>query len=264
MCIAVFMWKAHPLYPFFLLLNRDEYHNRDTKPLGWWEGGEILGGRDEVAGGTWLACSRSRRVAFVTNVRELQSLPQAKSRGDLPVQFLLVRQSPKEYAEEVATEADLYNGFNLIVADLFTKTMFYVTNRPREGQASIIEVPPGVHVLTNASLDTPWLKAKRLDHGFREKLKSYSDSELPVKDLVEGLMTNTTRDDFSLLPKIYPPEREHQLSAIFVECDTPLGRYGTRSTSAVTVKASGELNFYERYLENDTWREHALGFMLTN
>lgn len=66
------------------------------------------------------------------------------------------------------------------------------------------------------------MQATRLDHSFREKLKSYSDSELPVKDFVESLMTNTTRDDFSSLPKIYPPEREHQLSAIFVECDTPL------------------------------------------
>lgn len=28
MCIAVFIWQAHPLYPFFLLLNRDEYHTR--------------------------------------------------------------------------------------------------------------------------------------------------------------------------------------------------------------------------------------------
>lgn len=66
------------------------------------------------------------------------------------------------------------------------------------------------------------MQAERLDHSFREKLTSYGDSELPVKDFVESLMTNTTRDDLSSLPKIYPPEREYQLSAIFVECDTPL------------------------------------------
>ena len=28
MCIAVFLWRAHPLYPLILLLNRDEYHSR--------------------------------------------------------------------------------------------------------------------------------------------------------------------------------------------------------------------------------------------
>lgn len=128
MCIAVFMWQAHPLYPFLLLFNRDEYHSRlafffiffpgfwhgfmscfgdiicrlcwvlidsfvaarPTKPLGWWEGAEILGGRDEKAGGTWLASTTDGKFAFLTNFREVQSIPQAKSRGELPVRFLQV------------------------------------------------------------------------------------------------------------------------------------------------------------------------------
>lgn len=64
---------------------------RPTEPLIWWEGGEILGGRDRQAGGTWLASSRDGRLAFITNFRELQSIPQAKSRGNLPVDFLQVK-----------------------------------------------------------------------------------------------------------------------------------------------------------------------------
>lgn len=58
--------------------------------MSWWEGSDIVGGRDEIAGGTWLACSREGRVAFLTNVLELRTLPEAKSRGDLPVSFLKV------------------------------------------------------------------------------------------------------------------------------------------------------------------------------
>ena len=60
--------------------------------MGWWEdcAGEILGGRDEVAGGTWLACSKGGRVALLTNVLELHSLPEARTRGDLPLLFLQV------------------------------------------------------------------------------------------------------------------------------------------------------------------------------
>lgn len=61
--------------------------------MAWWDGSEILGGRDELAGGTWLACSRTGRVAFLTNVLELHTLPEAKSRGDLPVLFLEVSSS---------------------------------------------------------------------------------------------------------------------------------------------------------------------------
>lgn len=58
--------------------------------MAWWEGGKILGGRDGLAGGTWLACTRDAKVAFITNVREVEKLAQAKSRGDLPVRFLEV------------------------------------------------------------------------------------------------------------------------------------------------------------------------------
>lgn len=28
MCIAAWIWQAHPYYPFLLVLNRDEYHER--------------------------------------------------------------------------------------------------------------------------------------------------------------------------------------------------------------------------------------------
>ncbi len=59
-------------------------------PVAWWDGCDILGGRDAAAGGTWLACSRAGRVAFLTNVLELHALPEAKSRGELPVLFLEV------------------------------------------------------------------------------------------------------------------------------------------------------------------------------
>ncbi|XP_024031381.1 transport and Golgi organization protein 2 homolog [Morus notabilis] len=262
MCIAVFLWQSHPLYPFFLLLNRDEYHSRATEALGWWEGGEILGGRDGLAGGTWLASGRDGRLAFVTNVRELSVLPLAKSRGDLPVRFLESKKSPLEFAEEIVEEAHQFNGFNLILADICSKTMVYVTNRPEEEQKFVTKVLPGIHVLANANLDTPWPKAKRLGDGFNEFLDKYGDGELPYKEMVEKLMTNRIRDDISLLPRIYTPEKEHCLSSIFVDADTPLGRYGTRSTSALFATTNGEVSFYEKHLdmENEQWKERIITY----
>lgn len=109
--------------------------------------------------------------------------------------------------------------------------------------------------------------------------------------MAEILMTNTIKDDESMLPGIYPSEREHQLSSIFIEADTPLvnhfpfqilsllhmqfcwlshlnnlldmqGRYGTRSTCALSVKSSGEVNFYERYLDKDQWKEHTMSYQI--
>ncbi|XP_022140668.1 transport and Golgi organization 2 homolog [Momordica charantia] len=265
MCIAAFLWQAHPLYPFFLLLNRDEYRTRPTKPLEWWECGDILGGRDGLAGGTWLACSRNGRVAFVTNFREVQSLPQAKSRGELPVRFLKSKKAPLDFAKEVAKEADQYNGFNLIVAEISSKTMFYITNRPTNDSPSLVtEVSPGIHVLTNAQLDSPWPKAQRLDQSFRDLVDKNGDRELPTEEMVEKLMTNTIKDDESLLPGIYSPRREYQYSSIFVDTDTELGRYGTGSISALSVKNSGEATFSQRNLQNDEWIDNSFTFQIEN
>lgn len=263
MCISVFLWQEHPdpLYQFLLLLNRDEYHNRPTKPLAWWEGGEILGGRDEVAGGTWLACNRDGRLAFVTNVREIPPLSEPKSRGDLPVRFLKSKKNPKDFAEEIAKEADQYNGFNLIVVDICSKTMVYISNRSKEDAVSIIEVSPGIHVLTNHSLDSPWPKAERLRCSFMEQLDKYGEAEMPMKELVDKLMRNTIKEE-KCLPSIHSPEWEYQLSSIFVEADTPLGRYGTRSTSAISVTASGEVSFYQSSLEEEMWKEHTVNYQI--
>ncbi|KZV53855.1 transport and Golgi organization 2 [Dorcoceras hygrometricum] len=260
MCIAVFIWRSHPLYPFLLLLNRDEYHNRPTKPLGWWDDGEILGGRDELAGGTWLACSRDGKLVFLTNVREIQTNPLLKSRGDLPVRYLKSKKSPKEFAEELVGEPDMYGGFNLILTDLCSKSMVYITNRPKNHGLSIAEVSPGIHVLSNAKLDTLWPKAQRLLYSFEDAVHKCGDSEISIEEMGEKLMNDTTKDDESKLPHIYPPEFEYHLSAIFVEVDTPLGRYGTRSTSAVAVKTSGEVCFYEKYLDEDTWKSNTISY----
>lgn len=63
-----------------------------------------------------------------------------------------------DFAEEFAKEADQYNGFNLILTDINSKTMVYITNRPEECKSLVTEVTPGIHVLTNARLDSPWPK----------------------------------------------------------------------------------------------------------
>ncbi|KAM1033842.1 hypothetical protein FF1_037284 [Malus domestica] len=263
MCIAVFLWQAHPLYPLLLLQNRDEYHNRPTKPVGWWEGCEILGGRDEVAGGTWLACSRGGRLAFLTNVLELDTDPEAKSRGDLPVLFLKSTKTPKEFAQELAKEAHRYNGFNLVLADIPSKTMIYLSNRPKGEAILVQEVSPGIHVLSNAKLDSPWHKAQRLRLNFEEEIKKYGEGEMPVKEMIQKLMRDGVKADKRELPHICELDWEFNLSSIFVEVDTPLGRYGTRSSAAVTVRQNGELSFYENYLDNDhTWKEHTVNYQI--
>lgn len=77
-------------------------------------------------------------------------------------QWLQSTKSPREFAEELTTQAHEYNGFNLIVADISSKTMVYVSNRPEGEPVAVHEVSQGIHVLSNAKLDSPWHKVKAL------------------------------------------------------------------------------------------------------
>ncbi|GER49710.1 Ser/Thr-rich protein T10 in DGCR region [Striga asiatica] len=233
---------------------------KPTKAAGWWDDDQILGGKDEVAGGTWLAASRHGRVAFLTNVLEHHTLPEAKSRGDLPIRFLKSNKSPREFADELAKEANQYNGFNLIVADLVSKSMVYVSNRPKGEPVSIQEVRQGIHVLSNATLNSPWPKAERLEQKFKEEVDQYGQGEIPLTKMVGKLMRDTLKADKGKLPNICSLDWELGLSSIFVEVETPLGKYGTRSTAVLTVKACGEASFYEAYLEGGQWKDHTLDY----
>ncbi|KAK6796318.1 hypothetical protein RDI58_004019 [Solanum bulbocastanum] len=343
-----------------------------TKPLSWWEDSNILGGRDEVAGGTWLACTRSGRLSFLTNVREINSNSHTKSRGDLPLRFLKSVKSPHDFSEQLLKEAGEYNGFNLIVADLCSMTMLYITNRPKHTGMSVIEVSPGIHVLSNATLDSPWpkdvpvllmlawvtrpqnyyqwkwldlalslepqiqwpqqvpehpdstlaspdsvtvplagtdldteevfavtacgtldpcgtrerfpvvvegvevslvrlssaghaseapLSSQRLEYSFKQLLDEYGEYEIPIGQAAERIMRDLAKED-SNLPGIYSPECEYQLSSIFVDTEMAMGRFGTRSTSSLAVRSSGDATFYEVYLEKDVWKEHQMTFDL--
>ncbi|XP_020529930.1 transport and Golgi organization 2 homolog isoform X2 [Amborella trichopoda] len=229
-----------------------------TEPVSWWGEPEIIGGKDCLAGGTWLACSKHGRLAFLTNFREVDVTPDAKTRGELPLRFLQSEKNPIEFAEEVVKEGHHYNGFNLIMADLWLESMVYVSNRPKDEPATFKEVSPGLHVLSNAKLDTPWPKATRLILSFEKLLKEYDREEIPEKEMLHKLMLDTMKADRENLPNTgCDPDWDYNLSSIFVETDSEKGCYGTRSMVALSIRASGEVSFYERYRDNDIWKEHS-------
>src|SRR5579862_8015955 len=74
--------------PVLLLGFRDELTSRPWQPPArHWPGSPLVGGRDEQAGGTWLAVHpRIPRVACILNARGTQAPPQTRrSRGELPL-----------------------------------------------------------------------------------------------------------------------------------------------------------------------------------
>ncbi|KAI9086143.1 hypothetical protein K1719_031864 [Acacia pycnantha] len=120
MCIVVFRWQAHQLYPLILFNNRDK-------------------------------C-------------------------ELPLLFLKSKSIPREFGEDLKTEAENYNGFNLVVGDIESKSMVYMSNRGKKAQGGrfyIEEVRQGLHVLSNAQLDSPSPKSEHLRFCFHQELATF-------------------------------------------------------------------------------------------
>ena len=96
MCLLLIAVRCVPGRPLLLLGNRDEFRARASAAAApWSEDARVIGGRDLVAGGSWLAVRSDGRHAAVTNVRTGLPATAPKSRGWLvrdfgwPVPFYL-------------------------------------------------------------------------------------------------------------------------------------------------------------------------------
>jgi len=80
----------HSRYRLIFAANRDEYYDRPTAPLCFWDDApDILAGRDLKRNGTWLGVTRTGRIAAITNFREPGfQIANAPSRGHLVSDFL--------------------------------------------------------------------------------------------------------------------------------------------------------------------------------
>ncbi|WP_424962780.1 NRDE family protein [Ekhidna sp.] len=233
MCLITFAYKVHPKYKFILVANRDEFYARPTAVAHWWEDHkEILGGRDLQAKGTWMAIHKSGRFAAVTNYRDIQNIKaDAKSRGDLPVNFLLSKDRPTVYSRGVKKEGEKYNGFNLITLD---NELAHVSNYDQD----IHLLDPGVYGLSNALLDTPWPKVEKAKRAFNTLIQQ----PFQLEQLIEMMQDTETAPDDQLPETGLDYEREKAVSAMCIRTSD----YGTCCTTAVTIDNDGNVSFMEK------------------
>jgi uncharacterized protein with NRDE domain len=233
MCLMSFSWQQHKQYPFVLVANRDEFFNRPTQSMHFWQDNpDILAGRDLQAGGTWLGLHRRGRFAALTNVRnpnEQREATTTKSRGLLVTEFLNSHYRPIDFLQQLHDSSTEYNGFNLLVSDGETLAFYSTVDQ------SVQSLAPGIYGLSNASLDTPWpkvIKARdHLSHWIKEQ----------HKPLIELLHNAEIVSDDQLPDTGIPLEWERGLSAQFIS----LPGYGTRCSTAITLNTDGQLSVEE-------------------
>ncbi len=235
MCLLVLAYRRHPRHRLIAAANRDEFHTRLAHPATFWpHQPHILAGRDSAHGGTWLGITRSGRFAAVTNYREPGPLvAPAVSRGWLVQDFLLGQDSPMDYLQSVAAQAESYNGFGLLTAD--DRELAYYSNRGRTPCA----LPPGLYGVSNHLLDTPWPKVTRA----KTVLSALLDQPEIEPESLLTLLTDTVAAPDAELPNTgIGLERERQLSSIFVRDPT----HGTRCSTVLLIDKDYKVDFFER------------------
>jgi uncharacterized protein with NRDE domain len=217
MCLIALAHGVSERYPLVLAANRDEDYERETRPAHPWEDADgVIGGRDVLHGGSWLAVSQNGRFAAVTN---LHGAPQrSRSRGLLVSSFVTSREEPEAFAASVASDAQHYAGFHLIVGEALG-TVVYVTpdERPRI-------LPHGIYGFSNAPSSERWPK---VDHAVETMKRLLETSAHLEEDLLRFLSL--------------PLNRGRVEEEVFIAGE----RYGTRASSVVIV-TSDEVRFAEQ------------------
>lgn len=222
-CLIAFSWQPGSPAPLVLAANRDEFHQRATRPLHWWDWpAGPLAGRDLEAGGTWLAVRRGGRFAALTNFRDPSAGPGSRSRGTLPLIALDHDRSPERHVHDIYQSLADFAPFTLLVGDRESLWMTGTRVMPER-------VQPGVHALSNHLLDTPWPKSTSAVERLERQLAGPDPYDL--NGLLDLLDDRAPAPDGDLPDTGVGPQLERMLSAPFVISE----RYGTRSSSALVL-----------------------------
>jgi uncharacterized protein with NRDE domain len=216
MCLIVL---AHNLgFPFVLAANRDEDYQRPSRAADFWpDAPEVLGGRDAVHGGSWLALTKSGRFAAVTNLRGAER--RTRSRGALVREFVTSDVDARAFAKSIVADASEYAGFHLLAGRIGSEIL-HITPE------SWMPLPAGIHAISNAPAGEQWPKTA--------VAAAEMESVLPLGEVdatVDALMRFLTT----------PRNTGHVESEIFIASE----RYGTRA-STVIVATGDEVVFAER------------------
>ncbi|HKD89611.1 MAG TPA: NRDE family protein [Streptosporangiaceae bacterium] len=236
MCLLIAMFGMVPDAPLQVAANRDERFDRPAVPITVLRERQprILGGRDELAGGTWLAVNEHGVVAGLTNQPSFNGRDPAKrSRGELPLAFASWA-SAAEAVEKVSAALDpaSYNPCWMLVGD--RETLFFI-GIAGAGKPEVEQLGPGLHVLENSPLRPRSAKAAFVTQLVTKALAQHDAGAAGAIAALETVLRDhrpaITEPLTDSAGRVRPPE----LSAACVHGEG----YGTRSAMTVSVPASG-------------------------
>ncbi|MBS3803964.1 MAG: NRDE family protein [Oleiphilaceae bacterium] len=237
MCLILAALGQHSDYPLVVAANRDEFYQRPTSPMHWWQNPEVLAGKDDRSGGTWLAVNPAGEVTAVTNVRDGIEEPGWKSRGELPLRALSTDRNRLD--AELREERHRFGGFNLL--DMNVSSGWHFSNRDTHPGRHLHR---GLYGVSNHLLQSPWPKLIKLRQSCHQVISQ--EGTRGAEPLHQALI-DTLRDDTPAPDHLLPDtgvglETERFLSPAFIRSQD----YGTRATTIVTVHKDGWVRVTEQ------------------
>jgi uncharacterized protein with NRDE domain len=236
-CLLLALFGVVPDAPLLVAANRDERTDRPAVAMTVLRESapRVLGGRDELAGGTWLAVNEHGVVAGLTNQPSADGRDPAKrTRGELPLAFAAY-QDAAQAVDAVCGSLDPadYNPCWMLVGD---RGSLFSVGIAGGSAPDVQQLGPGLHVLENAPLQARSAKAEFVRQLTERALAVQSDDG--AAGTLSALRT-VLADHRPAVPeprtdssgRVWPPS----LSAACVHADG----YGTRSAMSVVVPAAG-------------------------
>jgi uncharacterized protein with NRDE domain len=227
-CTLAIYVRRFAEFPLVLAANRDEFLARPaTAPMLLAAAPRVVGGRDLLAGGTWLGISERGIAAGLLNRRTVDAPIEGKrSRGLLLLEILAATSAAEATRALGAIDPDTYNAFTLLVADATTAVV--AQNRPDGMHFTALD--PGVHVLSNLDVGDPTCpKVARSHERFARAGEAFQrDGDVGAfRDALRAILSDHT---IALDPRL--PDA---LGSLCVHTET----FGTRCSSLAFLDGRG-------------------------
>ncbi|WP_144184034.1 NRDE family protein [Elioraea rosea] len=152
MCTVVISHRPDAAWPIAIAANRDEMLDRPWDPPAahWPDRPGVVGGRDRLAGGTWMAMRGGTVAAVLNRPGSLGPAEGFRSRGELPL-LALGHGTAARAAEAMASlPARAWRPFNLVVAD---RAGAWLIIGDGDGTLAAARLGEGVSMVTSIGLD---------------------------------------------------------------------------------------------------------------
>ncbi len=233
MCTLLILFRPENKWPLILGGNRDEMINRNWLPPDKYWGKDIIGGKDEVAGGTWLGLNKNGIVATILNRSNSLGVDNKKeSRGNLVIDVLKKNNMDDIISYLSSLNATNWRSFNLFIANN-EKAIWVKNDNTKKLKLNYID--PGQHFIDSHDINS-------LDsHRFRYNLDNYNKLLPPEPE--KNLWTSWKN---FLSSKNFP--NNNPLAAINI---IKKNNYGTLCTNFIALPNSNQIKLKPIYLFND-------------